>query len=504
MKRFLFLLNCLAFVSAHLSGAGPQRVRVYLRNKGPEQARCLDAAAMNVYEPYLALLKRSGLQVRMTSKWFNMVSGWASEDALTRLEKLNCIHSIEVLKIPVSGSHFLTYAADEAEENRKVKLAREQLENLGSDTLRRLGWNGNGVRIAIFDGGFPRVDRHPAFAHLRKENRILGTFDFVQHRPMVYAHNMHGTAVLSNVAGMYHEQPLGLATGAQLLLARTEQNSEPFSEEENWLAAAEWADSLGADIISSSLGYGTPRYFPEWMDGQHSLVARAARMAVRRGILVVNSAGNEGDESWTFLVTPGDVDSVLTVGGIDPKEGYHIGFSSYGPAFDGSLKPELCAFGQTTCALPRGYGILSGTSFSAPLLTGFAACILQGHPEWKRKPMELKRYLCTLGSQFPYADYAHGYGVPALRPAPKACDSPEFLVSSDTLKVQVSWKGCTVGDGSLFYWSLQEPGTERILRYQVVRMEEGKPLRIPLSGIKPGSRFSFSWQRQKSTYMYSP
>jgi len=505
LKRFLFLLICFACEAAYLSAAeSPLRVRVYLRNKGPEQALCPDAVSMQVYAPYVALLKRSGLKVRMASKWFNMISGWASEQSLAGLERLGCVHHIEVLKNHVTGSHFLSFAENEAEESRKVKLAREQLEALGSDTLRKLGWNGSGVRIAIFDGGFPRVDRHPAFGHLMKGNRIVGTYDFVKHNPQVYAHNLHGTAVLSNVAGMYEQQPLGLATGAQFLLARTEQSREPFSEEENWLAAAEWADSLGADIISSSLGYGIPRYFPEWMDGQHSLVARAARMAVRRGILVVNSAGNEGDESWTFLVTPGDVDSVLTVGGIDPEGGYHIGFSSYGPAFDGSLKPELCAFGQTTCALPRGYGILSGTSFSAPLLTGFAACMLQGHPEWKRKPMELKRYLCSLGSLFPHADYAHGYGVPALRPAPKTCDQPQYFVSSDTLKVEFSWKGCTVDDGNLLYWALQEPGSAKILRYQVVRMEEGKPLRIPLSGIKPGSLFSFSWKRQRSIYTFAP
>jgi subtilisin family serine protease len=187
---------------------------------------------------------------------------------------------------------------------------------------------------------------------------------------------------------------------------------EPFREEVFWLMAAEWADEKGAHIISSSLGYGYQRYFLKDMDGKTSLVAKAAAKAVSKGILVINSAGNEGTDPWKLIITPADQDSVLAVGGVDPRSGYHIDFSSYGPNYLGHVKPNLCAPGDVMAARGMKIGNIQGTSFSCPLMAGFAACLLQFKPELIGKPIQSMRFLEEHSSLYPYFDYAHGYGVP--------------------------------------------------------------------------------------------
>ncbi|HEX8657946.1 MAG TPA: S8 family serine peptidase, partial [Hymenobacter sp.] len=228
-------------------------------------------------------------------------------------------------------------------------LARRQTAHLDGPALRAAKLNGRGLRIAIFDVGFRGVPDHPAYQELVAHQRIVATHDFLKNRPNVYQGGSHGTEVLGCLAGRLPAGPsgqpgpaLGLAPEAEYLLARTEQlGRERYAEEEAWLAAVEWADRLGADIINSSLAYTEQRYFPEQMDGHRSLIARAANLAVRKGMLVVSAAGNDGDNDWVRIGTPADADSVLAVGGLDPETGLHIGFSSYGPTADRRAKPNL-------------------------------------------------------------------------------------------------------------------------------------------------------------------
>lgn len=215
---------------------------------------------------------------------------------------------------------------------------------------------------------------------------------------------------MSCIAGKTKNYQIGLATGAEFLLARTESYTEFFSEEENWLMAAEWADKNGVDIINSSLGYTGPRYLPENMDGKTAFVSKAAQLAVDKGILVVSSAGNEGTGKWKRIAAPGDATGVLTVGGIDPYTGIHSNFSSFGPSWDKRLKPEVCAYGTAIVSSRTGLVISEGTSFSSPLVAGFAACLKQRYPLLKNT--ELKELICRSGDLWPYFDYAHGYGVP--------------------------------------------------------------------------------------------
>jgi hypothetical protein len=221
--------------------------------------------------------------------------------------------------------------------------------------------------------------------------------------------------VLSCIAGIAEDTlTLGLATGSEFLLARTEIAAvEIHKEEVWWMMAVEWADKNGAHIINSSLGYGAELYHPFHMDGKSAFITRAANMAASKGILVVNSAGNEGlDRKWTYsIIAPADADSVLSVGGIMPISDLHVNFSSIGPTVDGRLKPNVVAFGWANVAVGNSsIGLSAGTSFSAPLVTGFAACAWQTNRNLNN--IQLKTEIEHSGDLYPYFDYDHGYGIP--------------------------------------------------------------------------------------------
>ena len=311
-------------------------------------------------------------------------------------------------------------------------LARRQVAHLDGPALRAAGLQGQGLRIAVFDVGFRGLPTHPAFAELVNSKRIVATHDFLRNRADVFVGGSHGTEVMGCLAGRLPAGPagapgpaLGLAPAAEYLLARTEQlHRERYAEEEAWLAAVEWADRLGADVINSSLAYTEQRYFPEQMDGRRSLIARAANLAARKGLLVVSAAGNDGDDDWVRIGTPADADSALAVGGLDPETGLHVDFSSYGPTADRRRKPNLAAFGIVLTTTPGGrYERLEGTSFAAPLVAGLAAAL------WQRQrqltAMQLFNLLEHAGELYPYFDYAHGYGRPRLaRAAAGAAAAP--------------------------------------------------------------------------------
>lgn len=363
-----------------------------------------------VSEKYLSSLSPFVDSIKMASRWLNMAVVSSSPEKLEEIKRLSFVKKVDepfpIYVKPASVNEKISDLSD-----YEKALAYYQTERMKGSAFKKNNLNGSGVRIAIFDAGFIDADKNSAFQHLRENNRIIKTWDFVKNRENVYKYMFHGTSVLSCIAGKLDTLNLGLATEAEFILARTERVLvEPFSEEENWLAAAEWADKNGADIINSSLGYTVNRYFPKDMNGHESLVSKAARMATRKGILVVNSAGNEGSESWNTVGTPADVDSVLSVGGTDPATDAHIGFSSFGPVNKKIIKPNVCAYGTVLSAKGKGFAVESGTSFSSPLVAGFAACVLQEHPDYSN--MELFNAIEHSAHLYPYFDYAHGYGIP--------------------------------------------------------------------------------------------
>ena len=352
------------------------------------------------------------------SRWLNAIGVEATDDNAALIAQLPFVARVQEI---VSDGAMASLRGGttkqskyDANDNEPKDILTGQLKRFGGQHFIDHGIDGKGLRICVMDGGFPKVNTHPAFQHLRDNHQILKTYNFPNKKEDVYGWSTHGTMVLSCIAGINDKgQKLGLATGAEFLLARTEIDPEPFKEEVWWAQGAEWADKNGADIINSSLGYGKDRHWTKDMDGT-SYVAKAANKAVEKGILVCNSAGNEGDdERWMTIITPADAENVLCVGGInDDLENYrHISFSSYGPSADKRLKPNVVAFGHAKVAKPSGgFTEADGTSFSSPLTAGFCACAWQTRRDLTA--LQMKAEIEKSADLYPYFDYAYGYGVP--------------------------------------------------------------------------------------------
>lgn len=253
--------------------------------------------------------------------------------------------------------------------------------------LHQRGFAGKGLRVAVFDAGFPGVDTAAAFRHLRDRGGIVAARDFVENKPLAYNEADHGLEVLSVLAALEPDKYVGAAWEAEYLLARTERTiDETKMEEDAWLRAMEWADSVGVDIINSSLNYNifddkNDNYAYNDLDGDTPLVTRAADLAASRGILVVNSAGNDGAGRWRRIIPPCDGDSVMCVGALN-LDGRVAPFSSRGPAADDRIKPDVAAPGVLCPVIEKdgGIGYSQGTSFAAPLVAGLAACLWQTQP----------------------------------------------------------------------------------------------------------------------------
>ncbi|MGB1032879.1 MAG: S8 family serine peptidase, partial [Flavobacteriales bacterium] len=376
--------------------------------------------------------------VRVVSRWLNALSCHATQEQIEKLRLLPFVSKVEPFN---SSRKLISKSQGSSMTMREKTVLLAQTEIMQADQFHQRNIHGEGIKIAVFDVGFRAVDERIEFKHLHDNAQIESTWDFVGNSSKVYHGGTHGTLVLSCIAGIVDSIPMGLATNATFLLARTERNNiEVKSEEDFWLAAAEWADKNGAHVISSSLGYTNHRYFWEDMDGKTSLVTRAANMAASKGIIVLNSAGNDGDADWQFLGAPADADSVLTIGGIDPWTGFATIFSSFGPTADERQKPNLTMFGHATAVSPKGIEMAAGTSFSCPLVAGFAACAIQANPDanWK----EMFELLEQSGNMYPYADLVHGYGVPraerVLGPIAKAEKKFKIESLSNSLIVKLN------------------------------------------------------------------
>lgn len=374
-----------------------------------EGLNLFDESDVPVNEDYVTEVTAVVSEASYPSRWFNALAVYATEGEIAIVEDFSFVKKASLMQKFEIQPASITIDSIPAPES----LRKGQLTAMNGSLLQEAELNGAGVKIAIFDAGFPSVETHNAFRHLVLRNQIVKTWDFVQNHENVYGHSAHGTMVLSCVGGRDDlNEMIGLADGAEYILARTERGLiETYSEEKNWVAALEWADQHGAEIVNSSLGYTGDRYYPQEMDGKTSLVVKAANMARKKGILVLNAIGNDGDADWRVLGTPADSDSILTIGGINPKTNYHISFSSFGPTTHGSMKPNLSAYGRAYVAMRNGsYGEASGTSFATPLVTGFAACARQLYIDLPLKAFVRK--LEESGSLHPYYDYAHGFGVP--------------------------------------------------------------------------------------------
>lgn len=401
---------------------------------------------------------------------------------------------------------FIAFSFEDGREKDTDKIWASQIKYLEGEAFSEKGITGRGIRIAILDGGFPGTDTHPAFKHIIDGKRIISTWNFVKGHENVYSGVSHGTAVLACIAGILDGRPMGLAPDAEFLLALTETRGEPLREEINWAKAVDWAIANGADIIQSSLGYTYHRYFTEDLNGRTSIAAQAAARAARKGVLIVNCNGNEGQSKWQTLVTPADCDSIISVGAIDPETGLAAAFSSVGPTADKRLKPNVCAPGTVVTVNPKGgTRIMHGTSFSAPLLAGFAACTWQLNPSLTAQ--EIISLIEKSGHLYPFYDYSHGYGIPqASRILNQKINNTTIplTLSSDSLNLGVrisEWNPVRKGimPKSYLYYHISNP-SGHLRRYGVYRIYGDEPVFFSKSGIMPGDVFRFSYNGETSEW----
>jgi subtilisin family serine protease len=286
--------------------------------------------------------------------------------------------------------------------------------------LHNRGLQGNGIKVAVLDAGFARYQNISAFDSVRLSNKILGTWDFVEKNNSVNEDDIHGMWCLSILAANIPGSYIGSAPQASYYLFRTEDVASEFPvEEQNWAAAAERADSLGVDIITSSLGYSefddpAFNYTYADMNGKKTIVSRAASIAFQKGMIVTNSAGNEGGRKWKYIIAPADVEEVLSVGAININKQV-APFSSYGPTADGRVKPDVASVGWNTFLINLNgtVGQGNGTSFSNPNLAGLIACLWQAFPDFNNK--EIINAVKLSADHYSSPDTRTGYGIPNMR-----------------------------------------------------------------------------------------
>lgn len=356
-----------------------------------------------------------------TSKWFNAVSIHVSDsltlDSISALPFVLGVDKVKTMGIDPSIEISVKSQGHTNYHDRYYGMAFRQIEMHSGHLLHNLGFNGEGITIAVLDAGFDKVDVVDVFSTIISEGRLLGTRDFVDGNEYVFNSSQHGTAVLSCMGANSPGKMVGTAPKANYVLIRTEDvGSESLVEEDNWVAGAEYADSIGADIMNTSLGYtqfddSSMNHTFADMDGNTTRISIAADIAASRGILVVTSAGNMGNQPWHYISAPADADSTLAVAAVDSFMVRAV-FSSYGPSSDGDLKPNVASMGfRTACTFPNGnVQQANGTSFSSPVLAGMAACLWQAFPD--KSNMEIKSLIEKSGHQYDTPDYSLGYGVP--------------------------------------------------------------------------------------------
>lgn len=372
---------------------------------------------------YVARVASMVRRVRHESRWLNAVSVEATPAQIEALSSLSFVARLDVVRRfrrapepiePLPDGRRSASAAEAADEPLDYGAAADQVRQIRVPDLHERGLHGEGVVVAVFDGGFPNLE-HEAFSGMT----ILAERDFVRGLETVRAStDEHGTNTLSVLGGYAPGQLIGPAYRASFLLAVTEDSgSETPVEEDHWAAAAEWAEAAGADVISSSLGYvefDSPytSYTDADMNGETAVTTRAAARAAERGVVVVNSAGNEGiDGTDNTLVAPGDGLRVLTVGAVN-RLGARTSFSSVGPTADGRIKPDVMAMGQGVKVardVANGYGLAAGTSFSCPLTAGVVALVLQAHPDYTVD--QVLEVLRTTASRADAPDRLFGWGI---------------------------------------------------------------------------------------------
>jgi serine protease AprX len=437
----------------------------------------IDLIDLPLNRNYLDQILRLGARPRQKSRWLNAVSIEIPSGRVEKIAQMPFVRYITKVAVyqrryPEITPFLPKYGklTIPAAYGRNYGSSLEQLKQIRVPVIHDMGFCGEGVIVGMLDTGYYKD--HHTFAAAFSESRVLDEWDFInddgntqnEGDDPIDQHD-HGTCTWSALGGEFDGELYGPAFNASFVLAKTEDASDEQSiEEDYWVAGLEWADSIGTEVISSSVGY-LDWYTYESLDGNTAICTQAADLAASRGVLVVNAAGNERLYSWHYIITPADGDSVMAVGAVN-WEGIIADFSSVGPTYDGRIKPEVVARGVSTyCAFSSGtddYVTASGTSLSTPLVAGCAAVLLSAHPDWTA--MQVREALMMTADSASDPDTVYGWGLINLFSAINCNPSGAMailhdppLFSPDTLNPYVLDANITPGNGlnqdSLFlYW----------------------------------------------------
>ncbi len=429
-----------------------------------------DDTDLPVKADYLRQLSDRSVAVVKQSRWLNAVSAVISSAQAMELRQLDFVKEV----IPMNSGFYI--AQTKPVERSQMAPVMSQVQ---AGSFAKAGISGKDVTIGVIDAGFYGADSSLSLKHLFSNNRILGIRDYVKpDRPgeLLYStaesfSDMHGTEVLAAISGIDDQDQIqyGTALNSKFYLARTDYSLREYrGEEDNWIAAMEWMDSLGVRLINTSLGYAKgfsdpkENYIPSQMDGKTSAITRAAQIASdKKGIMLVVSAGNEGDDkAWGILSAPADAKGVLAIGATNNKLWNRIGYSSTGPEFLPYIKPNVSCFS------------LYGTSLSAPVITGFAACLMQANPKLTNK--ELIELIERSAHLYPYGNNFVGYGVPLASRALALAKAP-YLPSYSKMvlaKGRSYELNVTTEDGLVAIY--RKKNKKDVLSQQVAKVQNGK------------------------------
>ncbi len=377
-----------------------------------------------VVSAYISQIAQIATKVHYSLRWFNGVIATLTPEQEEAIRAFTFVKSLTRIYEPAKSLgedktewQPLQFRDQNSFTNFDYGASYTQIAMMNGHILHGNGYLGDGMVIAVLDAGFQDANTHFTLDSLWQKGRILGTYDFVNPQSNIFDEHPHGTMVLSTMGGYTSGQLIGTAPRAKYWLIRTEDAAaEQLIEEYNWAAGAEFADSVGADIINSSLGYTTfdvasQNHTYQDLNGNTAPVTLAANMAASKGMVVVVSAGNDGYTSWHYISFPADSPNVLTVGAVDSNRN-KADFSSFGPTADGRIKPDVCAMGvQTVLVTPDGaIGISNGTSFSSPLMAGMVACLWQAKPTLTAQ--QIIELVISSSSNYSNPNNDIGYGIP--------------------------------------------------------------------------------------------
>jgi serine protease AprX len=404
-------------------------------NRRTKYNLAIDSTDLPVSKVYLDSIRLAGnVKILNTSKWLNQVLIETTDNAA--LQKINQFpfvlsHAPIAKRTRANEKEFEETVSDDVYYSRRKRSNTRSLDYGNSfsqvhihegEYLHDNGFRGQGMSVAIFDAGFLGYLTNSGFDSIRNNNRIAGTWDFVKNEASVNEDHVHGMWCFSIMAANKPGQMVGTAPDATYYLFRTEDAASEYPiEEQNWAAAAEMADSLGVDLISSSLGYtefDNAAFDHDYsdMNGDNTIITRAADFAAKKGMIVTNSVGNYGGNAWKYLVAPSDGDSVLAVGAVNAS-GQIASFSSYGPSADGRVKPDVVSVGWNTFIINTSGNVAqgNGTSFSNPNIAGLITCLWQAFPEFNN--IEILNAVKQSASKYATSDERFGYGIPNVKKA---------------------------------------------------------------------------------------